>query len=1388
MNESKILQNRFRKPLRVVVITLSLFLLVPSVILTVTFNSRSVQQRLFNRFVSPLLADYHVQADFLGFDYTFPASITLHPTSIYYSGAPIAALGQLEIEDIFWSRKLGISSASISSLQIFEDLSSSRFEAFIREFNDSTSASSDHYSPLILDIGSIRIDTLQFSFEAIPISNRLAIDHLVIGENVSVTGIDLDINASPYAANLAVSQLNLSPKGTFALDYSVSNDSIASVVGHVQGGEEELMFTGDLVAATHLTLDAFQAASLEPIVQGTQIGFNGASDSAGLTLGIFGGNKWYNLSGKVTGFPGSGYTISSKIDLEEEFYHWAVLCDFQEVFDVFKPKSIDLSAQTDLSDTSWAIELADSKNNLLLTSEGLDLPVRGIFSSTNLGIGPLQQMKAQFSLLPNIEAVVNDQDIQVLAAISSLSSNDVVVRGINAKYEHTSNQDTLWISSLDPNFDLEVQGSRKGDLNTVKGELNSLNLALIDPLDTGHTLMAKATLNFSDEGLGALLLQDAVLQRPQDVVFLRELSLTHVLTKKGRSLELSSDVLDFSINGRWNFDDFAPVGIHVFQDLMVQKPTPWPQSQFKFDIQAGDVGWIADLAHIDLDLSEDTHIFGKYNNERKIWSTTMFVPSGRFEGIEAQDIMLTSSQSELVHNTTLKVDQISNADWQVSGLNLSSKGQNLQNDIRCHGTVEDSISSDFYLAATVNSGFASLSNLSFNIGESFFALKDQAQIKWQADLLDVDSLVLEGDDGTLTIAGELLTSKESKLSFYINALDSKVLNYIVRSPQAVLSGKLNSTVTLTNSLAKPNLSAQLLYKDFGLNGFEYGKFTANARLKNLEDLSMRGQLRQGNRSSFYFNGGFDLAKQEIDLRASLDAFAINSFNPMLGGILDELTGNLQGGLEIYGPLDQYNLNGAFTLTDGHFTVPIVGSELSTAQPLEIQLTEKAIILDSTLFFVPADSTLAVVYGGISHSRFDSLNFDLKLHGDSIRAVDMARNIDGYFYGTAVVMGDLLLEGPLEQLHLDLAVATKDGTNFKIPLDNPTAVELPSYIRFTDANLPKSDTTIARQLEYFTTDIAIQATPQAAIELVLDEVLGDVIKARGSGNLRLKLLEDESLELYGLYTIESGDYLFTLQNIINKPFEVIPGGTILWSGDLYEAEVDIDAKYSLSTDLQGLVTNANYNNENVDVDLIINLSGALMNPEIGFSVDLPNAPASYLEELERHFLNDDAMNYQAFSLLLLGEFYQQDLAVQEGFDIGSSVGRNTSELLVSEFGSWLAAGIGSYVDLELDYTSGTNPYATLGNTQNNLNLGLGKDFLDGRLSVNSSLDIPIGQTGTSTLLLGDTEVVYSITKDGKIKLRAFNRSNRNDPLMQNSGPYTQGVGIMYHKEFEKVLND
>ena len=179
--------------------------------------------------------------------------------------------------------------------------------------------------------------------------------------------------------------------------------------------------------------------------------------------------------------------------------------------------------------------------------------------------------------------------------------------------------------------------------------------------------------------------------------------------------------------------------------------------------------------------------------------------------------------------------------------------------------------------------------------------------------------------------------------------------------------------------------------------------------------------------------------------------------------------------------------------------------------------------------------------------------------DSLLAMNKPRNAEDMFYGRAVAAGTMDLVGPVEQLLLNVQATTKEGTVLKIPMDNPTAVELPSFIRFVDSELPSVvPPTFTGVTDYFSADLGIEVTPEARIELVLDEVLGDIIRAQGSGSMRLKILEDESVELYGVYTVQEGDYLFTLQNIINKQFQLLPGGTISWSGDVYQAELDLKA--------------------------------------------------------------------------------------------------------------------------------------------------------------------------------------------------------------------------------------
>jgi len=52
------------------------------------------------------------------------------------------------------------------------------------------------------------------------------------------------------------------------------------------------------------------------------------------------------------------------------------------------------------------------------------------------------------------------------------------------------------------------------------------------------------------------------------------------------------------------------------------------------------------------------------------------------------------------------------------------------------------------------------------------------------------------------------------------------------------------------------------------------------------------------------------------------------------------------------------------------------------------------------------------------------------------------------------------------------------------------------------------------------------------------------------------------------------------------------------------------------------------------------------------------------------------------------------------------------------------------------------------------------------------------------VVGDINVEVMLTRDGKLRLRAFNRSNTTE-LLTVSAPYTQGIGLFYRKDFNNL---
>jgi hypothetical protein len=265
-------------------------------------------------------------------------------------------------------------------------------------------------------------------------------------------------------------------------------------------------------------------------------------------------------------------------------------------------------------------------------------------------------------------------------------------------------------------------------------------------------------------------------------------------------------------------------------------------------------------------------------------------------------------------------------------------------------------------------------------------------------------------------------------------------------------------------------------------------------------------------------------------------------------------------------------------------------------------------------------------------------------------------------------------------------------------------------------------------------------------------------------------------MFGTVEVTSGDYLFTMRNIINKKFTVIPGGSITWSGDPYEAILSMKAKYTTRTTLTGMVYN-NYDGQRVQVDLLMNLQGLVTNPNISFKINLPNSSASYQEELNNRLSDPDKLNTQAFSLLVINSFWTDGVSDNS---LGSAAGSNTMQMAAAQFSNWIAQGLGDYIDINVGYNTSNNSQLS-----DELEVGISKNLLDDRITINSTIDVPVGTStaGTSAQnFAGDIEVVYKITSDGRIRAKAFNRNNLDNPALDVLSPYTQGLGIFYQTNF------
>ena len=237
-------------------------------------------------------------------------------------------------------------------------------------------------------------------------------------------------------------------------------------------------------------------------------------------------------------------------------------------------------------------------------------------------------------------------------------------------------------------------------------------------------------------------------------------------------------------------------------------------------------------------------------------------------------------------------------------------------------------------------------------------------------------------------------------------------------------------------------------------------------------------------------------------------------------------------------------------------------------------------------------------------------------------------------------------------------------------------------------------------------------------LIFDDKIGDVIEGTGSGTIKMKINDADGFLMYGNYYIEHGQYNFTLQNVISKPFTIEKGGSISWTGDPYDADVAISAVYSkLRVNLFDLLqdTSSGYKKP-IPVLLRLQLSGKLFNPVIGFDIEVPNIDATTASRIQRYISSDEQKFKQAVSLLILRRFSPPDeLANRPPASTSGAVGANAYEFLSHQLSNW-ASQIDENINVGINYNPGTSL------TQEELELALSTSLFNDYVTLETNVGV------------------------------------------------------------------
>ena len=649
--------------------------------------------------------------------------------------------------------------------------------------------------------------------------------------------------------------------------------------------------------------------------------------------------------------------------------------------------------------------------------------------------------------------------------------------------------------------------------------------------------------------------------------------------------------------------------------------------------------------------------------------------------------------------------------------------------------------------------------------------------------MDVRNFRIQNRKQYINLNGRVSRNENDILSVDMNDLNIDFIMALVKLKGISINGNATGQVDVYSLLKKPVFDAKIFVKNAGLNGSNVG----DAQLlstwdRERQEIHASGKFVNGTDTVALANGVYIPKSDSLDFIFDAHKLNLAFLRPYLSSIAKDINGYGTGKVRMFGKSKKIGFEGDVYAENASMTIDYLKTKYSFTDM--VYLTRKSIAMKNITVY-DEERNSGTLNGLITHDgTFQDMKYDLKIRARNMLALNTVAKDNEFFYGKAYATGNVNIYGNLTNSYVDVSATTQPKTKVFISVGGAAIANENNFITFVN----QKDTTKTESAAIALTEakpsrlrmnLMVDVTPDADIQLIIDPKAGDMLSGTGSGSLRMEYDDYSDIKLYGTYTIDEGNYLFTLQNLIRKDFKINQGSNISWTGDMLRAQMNINAIYTLTASLRDLMNDAilsSTSRTSVPVNTVLKLTGDLMSPDIKFDIDLPTSDETLKMQVRNLINTEEMMNRQIMYLLLFNKFYTPDYS-KGVTTFATSLGTNTMSLFANtafgQINNWLS-------QMSNTFQLGANIRSTGVGTQAAQEYEAEISYQpNNRLLVNGNLGYRNDDLAKNKII-GDVDVEYILTENGKLRLKAYNHTV--DRYTLRSAPFIQGVGLMYKETF------